>query len=315
MDKNPQFIYNIDSEVRTLNIDEKMINSDESTSQETIDEKMENVSEETVVTEEQKTKPGFFGGLKKAAIKGYDIAKAGVEKGIDLSKEGYSNVKEIYEQNKQTKEELKRYQDTYEKKTYLFEIKGTFNSKGKLESIRAFRDTERYLLFIPLAEDNIKFVRSKTTLINTSDTSEIEIEYIEMKEISIKEMKLDENTKYDVQCYQAKFSSVKNQTPSTINNISNVVNQNVNVSGQNTGDINLTSNIEIKLDHLMNEVKSVKTKMFSKEKKAQDEAIKIIGPVKDSIINGKKEKTLLQHFFDLLIVFAPTLAEAFKAFM
>lgn len=298
-----------------MNTDENKINVDENSSEETIEEKEEGINKESVVTDEQKGKQGFLGGLKKVAAKGLDYAKVGIVKGIDVTKEGYSKVKDVYEQNKQTKEELKKYQDTYEKKTYLFEIKGTFNSKGNLESIRAFRDTEKYLLYIPLVEENIKFVRSKTILINTSDTSEIEIEYIEMKEISIKEMKIDEDTKYDVQCYQAKFNSVKNQIPSTINNISNVVNQNVNVSGQNTGDINLVSNIEVKLDNLMNEVKSVKTKMFSKEKKAQDEAVKIIGPVKDSIINGKKDKTLLQHFFDLLIVFAPALAESFKTFM
>ncbi|MFA5474439.1 MAG: hypothetical protein WC225_02775 [Acholeplasmataceae bacterium] len=290
-------------------------NNDEKNVEELKQEKVDELSVDTTIDDEGKKKIGLLGGIKKIASKGVDLAKSGIEKGIDVTKEGVSKVKDKYEQVKLSKEELKKYENTYRDKTYLFEIKGTINNKGSLETIRAFRDMEKQMLYIPQSESNLNIVKSKTNLINTSDASVIEVEYIETKDISLREMFSDDNTKFDVQCYQAKFNFLKSQAQPTVTNISNVVNQNVNVSGQHTGDINLTSNIEQKLDTFINDVKGFKTKLFSKERKAQDEAIKIIGPVKDSIINGKKDPTLLQRFLDLLVGFAPALAETFKTFM
>jgi hypothetical protein len=299
-----------------MNIDETKQNVVEEDKEEYLDAQSEGVNEEKTISEEDKTsKKGIFGELKKVANKGIDLAKHGVEKGIDLGKEGYSKAKDKYEENKLNKEELREYEKTYNDKTYLFQIKGTFNNKGILETIRAFRDSSNQILYIPLIEQNIKYVKSKSNLVNVSDESEIEIQFIESKNVSLREMIVSEEKKYDVQCFEAKYDYVKIQQPTNISNISNVVNQSVNVSGHNAGDINLVSNIEVQLENLMSEVKGVKTKLFSKEKKAHDEAIKIIGPVKDTIINGKKDKTLIQRFFDLLIVFSPALAESFKTFM
>lgn len=299
-----------------MSIDETKQNVIEEDKEENLDTQSEDVNEKQTMNEEVKTsKKGFFGELKKVANKGIDIAKHGVEKGIDLGKEGYSKAKDKYEEVKLSKEELREYEKTYNNKTYLFQIKGTFNSKGILETIRAFRDNSNQILYIPLVEQNIKFVKSKSNLVNVSDESEIEIQFIETINVSLRELIVSEEKKYDVQCFEAKYDYVKIQQPTTISNISNVVNQSVSVSGHNAGDINLVSNIEVQLENLMSEVKGVRTKMFSKEKKAQDDAIKIIGPVKDTIINGKKDKNLIQRFFDLLIIFSPALAESFKTFI
>ena len=199
-------------------------NNDEKNVEELKQEEVDELSDD-----EGKKKSGFLGGMKKFASKGVDLAKASIEKGIDVTKEGVSKVKDKYEQVKLSKEELKKYENTYRDKTYLFEIKGTINNKGSLETIRAFRDMEKQMLYIPQSESNLNIVKSKTNLINTSDASVIEVEYIETKDISLREMFSDDNTKFDVQCYQAKFNFLKSQAQPTVTNISNVVNQNVNV--------------------------------------------------------------------------------------
>ncbi|HHX70434.1 MAG TPA: hypothetical protein GX708_20565 [Gallicola sp.] len=266
----------------------------------------ENLIEENLETEE-KNKKGFLGTMK-------GLARDAATKSAEFVKVGYEKTRDKINDIKDTREFEKAILSALEKKTYLFQIKGSYN-KGELNTIRAFRDTNNGFLFIPLDEPNLKLIKSKTNLITTSDSSEITILFIEDKAVEQIPLEINEEKKIEIQCLKAKFEFIKDPLEKQITNISNVVNQSVNVSAEHTGDINVISNIEIELDKFMDEVRNYKTRILSKERKAQEEAIKIIGPVKETIINGKKDQSILQNFLNLLAGFAPALAEVFKTFM
>lgn len=257
---------------------------------------------------EIKNKKSIF-GLAKGMVKGT------FEKGAELAKAGYEKTRDKINEVKDAREFEKDFLKSFDSNTYNFQIKGSYN-KGELQTIRAFRDVDNYKLLIPANEPNLNLIKSKTTLITMSDNSEIKILYVEDKEVEQVPLKINEEVQENIQCFKAKFEFVREPLEKQItNNISNVVNQNVNVSGEHNGDINVISNIEIELDKFMNDVKNHKTKRFSKERRAQEEAVKIIGPVKETIINGEKNKTLMGRFLELLTTMSPLLVDAFKTFM
>ena len=257
---------------------------------------------ELVEEKENERKRGFKSFIKDAA--------SGV---ANKAKETYNQIKENIEDSRLEQQNNKRFQQEYNDKTYLFEVTSTQDKNGRPLLIRAFR-IDKETLYIPSREDNRSNLFSGTKLLNTQDKSKIKIKYLEIKEVVIYTLKVDD-TEHPIQCFKAIYSYDEDNNDSKITNITNTVNQNVSIAGSNTGDISLVSNIEIELEEFMQEIRDVKTSRIGKVAKAKTEAIKIIGPVKDTIINGKKDKELIDKFIELLGVFASGFITRFVSFL
>jgi hypothetical protein len=235
---------------------------------------------------------------------------AGIE---EKAKDVAADVKDYTDKKKEEHKELEAFKKAYSESTYVYEIQGAIEKNGRTKTICAFRIKEKNELEIWENEDHIGDVFSNSILLNLLDRSKIQILTVETKEIRHHKLLIDGIEK-TIQCFVAsyeKYDEKKVQGPQVVHN---EVHQNVNIGGNNTGEVSLNSNIQVKFDQLERDIRALKFSPFNtKGKKQQEEALTIIGPVKNCIINGKKEDPLVKKFLDLLLAIAPTLATVFLA--
>ncbi len=260
------------------------------------------VENNDIETNEKKEK-GFLKTVKNIGGKAWDGVKSTTNK-----------VKSGIEDHLEARQERKEYLEAYNAQTYSFEIMGVKDNRGNNRLIKAFRNIDDNFLEIASEEQNKDYIKSNTVLKELNDESEIKILLVQSREVDIKTIIDSQGQSHDIQIFKATYELKKEPNIQSVTNISNV-NQNVTVGDHHKGDVVLTSNIEIELNNFFEEINKVSTRRFSRERKAQEEAIKIIGPVKDSIINGKEDKGLIDKFISLLGIFAPTLVSAFKNFL
>jgi len=235
---------------------------------------------------------------------------AGIE---EKAKDVASDVKEFSDKKKEEHKEHEAFKKAYSESTYVYEIQGAIEKNGRAKTICAFRIKESNELDIWVNEDHVNDVFSNSILLNLLDRSKIRILTVETKEIRHHKLLID-GTEKTIQCFVAsyeKFDESKVQGPQVVHN---EVHQNVSIGGNNSADISLNSNIQVKFEELEKDIRALKFSPFNtKGKKQQEEALTIIGPVKNCIINGKKDDPLVKKFLDLLLAIAPTLASVFLA--
>lgn len=275
---------------------------------EKIDLEQENIEDENLKQEKKGFKgltSKIVGSVKTGAIKTGGFIK---DKTVKIT----SDIKDYAEAKKEEKRENQVFSTAYENQTYQYEIEGVLDKNGKLKKISAFRYSDKNQLAISLLEENKDIIFSNTILKNLVDKSIVKIVSVDKKETHYHNLVIDDKEQ-PISCFIVKYENYDPKKDQLPQHIHNEIHQNVNIQGGNTGEINLVSNVENKLDKLENEIRAVKTGMFSKERKAQEAAIKIIGPVKETIISGKKDQSLIDKMIGHLSVFAPVLVEVLKA--
>lgn len=195
-----------------------------------------------------------------------------------------------------TKDELKKLHESKEfnkefiKNTYEFSVDGT------KESFRGFKALDENIIYFRIQDDEItRFVKSNSIITRTTDNLKLQVISVETKNVVNKS--LDVN---GVQIPLALFAIIvklydKEKITSVINNVT----QNITITDSTIhGNIQQINDLTNKLNVFEKELRSFKPSIFKKD--TYNEAIKIYGSVKESLINGQKDEPIIQKFIEML---------------
>lgn len=220
----------------------------------------------------------IFSGVKSAGVAlgkgiGKQIEKAGA----------YIDQKEL--------EKSKRASFYAVCETYI--IVGKTDFLGREYQIRAYRDRATKELFFLNDEPRLSEISSHVKLKNISDQSEIQIQEVD-KKLSLFPITVA-NTQYELAGKKASYQFFNSQ--SVVQNITSSTTQNVNISGNNYGNISQSVNIEQQLTQLEKDIKNCKGSLWGGKKK---EAEKLFEEFKKCVLSHKKDETLFSKFLNVL---------------
>lgn len=210
---------------------------------------------------------------------------------------------------KMTKEEADKIKSSIDfkkefiKETYEFEIEGTNGS------FRGFKNPDNDVIYFRVEDKNVrKYVKSNSILIRTSDNLKLSVLSVETKKV--------ENGTLVVNGAEIPISLFTIQTKlyekERITSVTNKITQTMTISGSTIqGNIQQINDLTNKLNDFEHQLCTYNPGLLSK--KSHVEAVKIYGDVKNSIINGQKENSIVQKFLALLGKLGGPLLAVFSA--
>lgn len=195
-----------------------------------------------------------------------------------------------------TKDELEKFQENLDFKKEFNKETHEFRIDGTNETFRGFKNTEDSNIYYKIQDDKItKFVKSDSILVRTSDNFKLQVISVENKKVINGSLVVNGE-----QVPIALFTIVtKVYEKEKVSTIVNHVTQNLSISDSTiNGNIQQINDLTNKLNDFEANLYSFKPAFLSKN--TYNEAIKIYGSVKESIITGQKESPIVTKFMDLL---------------
>jgi len=250
------------------------------------------VNNEIVQELNQEEKKPTTGDKIGGALKGLGKGLVGAaSKGFQWGKEQYEKMQESNE----FKKEFKR-------QTYEYSVEGTSTS------FRAFRDDEHSRLLVHIESEHIsKTVRADSVLICTDDNSKRTVVAVNIKQAIAGEITV-EGRIIPLSLFSILTKEfVKEKDPQVTYNVT----QTMNITDSTVqGNIQQINDITTKLNDFESQLKAFKPSVF--QKNHYQEAIKIYGSVKDSIIHGQKDSSVVKTFLDLILKLSSALFTIFS---